>query len=102
MTHDVSPQPLTPMEANALELTTALREAFHAWVDQKAPEGEEIFIATEVLLKGIFGFAAPTIVGTLTLRERGAETVAKQFAQALADAIQRRQRATPGMRKRAN
>jgi hypothetical protein len=96
MHHDVSPKPSNLKEENALDLAKTLRDAYQAWVSQIARDAEgEVWILTEVLLQGIFGFAAPTIVGTLNLDERGAETVAKEFSRALSSTIQRRRRATP-------
>jgi len=94
--HDASPQPATAIDDNALALAKTLRDAYQAWVyrDGRDPD-EEVWISTELLLKGIFGFVAPTIVSTLNLDEHGAETVTRHFAQALAATIQRRRRATP-------
>jgi hypothetical protein len=96
MNHDVSPQPSNPREEKALDLAKTLRDAYQAWVSRISGEAEgEVWILTEVLLQGIFGFAAPTIVGTLNLGERGAESVTKEFSRALSSAIQRRRGSTP-------
>jgi hypothetical protein len=89
MNHDVSPQRSAAIDDNALALAKTLRDAYEAWVYRDGRD-DEVWISTELLLKGIFGFVAPTIVGTLNLDERGAETVTRHFTQALSDAIQRR------------
>jgi hypothetical protein len=91
MDHDVSP-PRSAIDDNALILAKTLRDAYEAWIYRDGRE-DEVWILTEVLLKGIFGFAARTTVCTLDLDERGAETITRDFAQALADTIQRRRHA---------
>lgn len=93
MTHESSSPPPRTLDDNARELSATLRAAFDAWVHQDATDpDDEVWITTELLLKGIFGFAALTIVGTLDLGERGAETVTRLFSQALSQAIQERRR----------
>jgi hypothetical protein len=86
-------EPSTPpskiFNEKAQELAAALRAAFDAWVYRDATnEDEEIWIATDILLPGVFGFVAPMIVQTLDLDERGAETVTRRFAQHLDNAMQ--------------
>jgi hypothetical protein len=86
-----STPPSRTFDDNARELSAALRAAFDAWVHRDATDpDEEIWIATELLLKGIFGFAAPTIAEVLDLNKRGARTVTQIFAQHLNDVVQLR------------
>src|SRR5262245_35272619 len=68
-------QPSAAMERNAKALADTLRTAFEAWVHEGYPAGEEVWIASELLMLGVFGFAVPLIVDTMDLQERGAETV---------------------------
>jgi hypothetical protein len=68
-----------------------LRAAYKAWVQARNPNNEEMWIATDLLLKGIFGFVAPLLVQTLDLHERGAQTITQRFAQHLGDAMHARE-----------
>ena len=88
LTEPVIP-PVKTLDENAQELTVALRAAFNAWVHRDATDvDDEIWISTELLLKGIFGFVAPTLVQVLDLREQGAQTITQLFAQHLDNAVQ--------------
>ena len=76
-------------EETACELSAALREAFDAWLHRYGLEPDDaIWIPTDILLGGVFGFVTPMIVETLDLDERGAQSITRQFAQHLDKAIQ--------------
>jgi hypothetical protein len=87
MDHDVRPQPSNPVNDHAQGLTKALHDAYQAWAEDRFGGRGEVWITTEVLLKGLFGFMAPTLVSTLRLDERGAAAITERFGQALADTI---------------
>jgi hypothetical protein len=96
MANDPSIPPSKTLDDNAQELTATLRTAFDAWVhrDARDPSDDEVWIATELLVKGIFGFAAPLLVNTLNLQERGAQTMTQWFAEHLDRAVQERRHLT--------
>jgi hypothetical protein len=89
MSHEPSMPPSKTLEDHARELTTALRGGYEAWSRAKNPNNEEMWIVTDVFLKGIFDFVVPTLVQTLGLNERGAQTITQRFAQHLNEAVRR-------------
>jgi len=89
MIHEPSMPPSKTLDDHAQELSATLRAAFETWLQAQNPNNEEMWIATDLLLKGIFGFVAPTLVQMLDLNERGAQTITQRFAQHLDQAIGR-------------
>jgi hypothetical protein len=95
MMHNYDISTSTAFDKQAQELAATLRAAFDAWVHRDVPDpDEEIWIATEILAHGIFGFAAPLLVNTLNLQERGAQTMTQWCAEHLDRAIQARRHLT--------